>query len=169
MDIKELTKKIKLLGAANAKIESTIQELGLACLEHLSHGNNGPICSLFNVLRRTQHRPFLEWAMAFGQCAKNANKETKGAQPLVYDKSKTTNLVGAMAKSWYEFADSKAEAVAKAFDFQVAVMALLTKAAANGIDHAKLVSVAAIADIKPEKVPATVMTAEQIDAEEAIV
>jgi hypothetical protein len=51
-------------------------------------------------------------------------------------------------------------------DFQAAMMALLKKAAANGIDHDKLVKVAAFADIAPEKVPATVTTPE---APEAIV
>ena len=58
------------------------------------------------------------------------------------------------------FADSKEDAVKKAFDFQAAVMQLLKKAAANGTDHAKLVAMAALADIKPEKVPATVTTGE---------
>jgi hypothetical protein len=171
MDIKELNKKIKLLATANAKVEATIQELGLACLEHLAHGNNGPIVSLLGALRRTQYRAFTEWALAFGMCSKNTDKKTKEAMPLVYDKSKKTDIEGATAKPWFMFAEDKAAAVAKAFDFQAAVMSLLKKAASAGHDHTQLVQVAAIAGIKPEKVPATVMNAEQAAASvgEAIV
>jgi hypothetical protein len=161
MDIKELNEKIKLLATANADVEATIQELGLACLGHLSHGNNGPIVSLLGALRRTQYRAFTEWALAFGMCSKNVDKKTKEVMPLVYDKSKTTDIEGATAKPWFMFAEDKAAAVAKAFDFQQAVMSLLKKAAAAGHDHSQLVQVASIAGIKPEKVPATVMTAEQ--------
>lgn len=160
MDIKELNKRIKLLSVANAKVEGTIQELGLACLGHLGHGNNGPIVALLGALRRTQYQAFTEWALAFGKVSKNLDKKTKEAMPLIYDGTKTTDIEGATAKPWFMFADDKPASIAKAFDFQQAVMSLIKKAAANGIDHAKLVSVAALADIKPEKVPATVTTGE---------
>jgi hypothetical protein len=48
---------------------------------------------------------------------------------------------------------------------------LLKKAAANGIDHTKLVAVAALADIPAEKVPATVSVPPVVPvvAEEALV
>lgn len=160
MDAKLLNAKIKKLGIRNENLERDIQDLGLACIEHLEHGNNGPMCNLMNVLRRTQHQAFMEWALAFSMCRKNADKATKDSQPVVYDKSRITDLEGAIAKPWFMFADSKEDAVKKAFDFQAAVMQLLKKAAANGTDHAKLVAMAALADIKPEKVPATVTTGE---------
>ncbi len=172
MDIKTLTRKIDALGKRNASVEADIQELGLACMAHTeAHGDIMPMVRLMNVLRRTQHQAFMEWALSFGKYQKNLDKATRESQPVAYDKARTTDIEAATAKPWFMFADDKAKAQAKAFDFQAAVMQLLKKAAANGIDHAKLVSVAAIADIKPEKVPATVMTAEQVaaTAEEAIV
>lgn len=161
MDIKVLNRKIDALAKANLKVEGEIQALGLVCLEHVEkHGDVTPLNRLFNALRRTQFQAFGEWAFAFGKVSKSTNKETMALLPLAYDKSKTTDLEAAIAKPWFEFADSKADATKKAFDFQQAVMSLIKKAAANGIDHAKLVSVAALADIKPEKVPATVTTGE---------
>jgi hypothetical protein len=48
------------------------------------------------------------------------------------------------------FADAKAEAIAKAFDLQAAMMALLKKAAANGADHVKLVALACVVGIAAE-------------------
>ena len=161
MDIKQLNKKIDALGKVNVKVESTIQELGLACLAHCEqHGDTMPMNRLVNVLRRTQFQAFTEWVLAFGKFQKNMDKATKESQPLAYDKSRKTDIKGATDKPWHMFADDKATATAKAFDFQAAVMQLLKKAAANGTDHTKLVAMAALADIKPEKVPATVTTGE---------
>ena len=157
MDTKELNSRIDALGRANLKVESDIHELGMACLEHTEkHGDTMPMNRLVNVLRRTQYQAFLEWAMAFGKFVKNTDKVTKASQPLVYAKGKATDIEAAKAKPWFMFADDKATATAKAFDFQVAMMQLLKKAASNGVDHDTLVKAAALADIAPEKVPATV-------------
>lgn len=161
MNIKELNRAIDALGKANQKVESTIQELGLACMAHCEqHGDTMPMNRLMNVLRRTQHQAFMEWALAYGKFTKNFDKATKESQPVVYDKTKATDIAGATEKQWFMFADDKPTAIAKAFDFQQAMMSLLKKAAANGVDHTKLVAVAALADIAPEKVPATVTTGE---------
>lgn len=161
MDTKELNRKIDALGKRNASVEADIQELGLACMAHTEkHGDTMPMNRLINVLRRTQYQAFLEWCMAFGKYAKNLDKKTKDAQPVAYDKGRTTDLEAAAAKPWFMFADDKPTATAKAFDFQAAVMSLLKKAASNGVDHAQLVQVAAVAGIKPEKVPASVMVGE---------
>lgn len=156
MDTKELNRKIDALGKRNASVEAEIQEVGIECLVHLSHGNNGPVNRLVSVLRRGQHKPFVEWVMAFGQGVKNTDKVTKESQPIVYDKTRATDLEAATVQPWFMFADAKATATAKAFDFQAAMMHLLKKAAANGVDHDTLVKAAALAAIAPEKVPATV-------------
>lgn len=164
MDVKALNKRIDALGKANLKVESEIQALGLVCLEHCEkHGDTMPMNRLVNVLRRTQFQAFTEWALAFGKFVRNTDKATKDTQPLSYDKSRTTNIDAATAKQWFMFADEKEAAIAKAFDFQQAMMQLIKKAAANGVDHTKLVAAAALADIKPEKVPATVTTGEAAD------
>jgi hypothetical protein len=159
MEIKELNKRIDALGKLNLTVETEIQDLGLVCMAHCEqHGDTMPMNRLVNVLRRTQFQAFGEWAMAFGKFKRNADKVTKESQPLAYDKTRTTDIEGATAKQWFMFADAKPEAIAKAFDFQGAMMALIKKAAANGVDHAKLLQAATIAGIKPEKVPATVIT-----------
>lgn len=172
MEIKVLNKKIDSLGKRNATVRDDIQALGLVCLQHVElHGDVTPLNRLYNVLIKTQHQAFAEWAFSFGKVSKNLDKKTKEALPLAYDKSKKTDIEAATAKPWFDFADDKAKATAKAFDFQAAMMSLIKKAAAAGHNHDDLVKVAAIAGIKPEKVPATIMTAEQVAADvgEAII
>jgi hypothetical protein len=172
MELKVLNKKIAALKKANGKVRDDIQALGLVCLQHIEqHGDVTPLNNLYDALIKTQHQAFAEWAFSFGKVSKNTNKKTMEAMPLAYDKSKKTDIEAAVTKPWFDFADDKAKATAKAFDFQQAVMSLLKKAAAAGHDHTQLVQVAAIAGIKPEKVPATVMNAEQAAASvgEAIV
>ena len=160
MDTKELNKKIDALGKANLKVEETIQELGLECMKHCDeHGDTVPMNRLVNVLRRTQFQAFTEWALAFGKFKRNFDKATKDSQPLSYDKTRNTDIEGATEKGWFMFADAKAEAIAKAFDLQAAMMSLLKKAAANGADHKKLVALAGVVGIAAEKVPATVTQA----------
>ena len=172
MEVKMLNKKIDALGRRNASVRDGIQALGLVCLQHVeAHGDVTPLNRLYNVLIKTQHQAFAEWAFSFGKVSKNRDKKTKEALPLAYDKSKKTDIEAATAKPWFDFADDKAKATAKAFDFQAAVMALLKRAATQGHNHAELVEVAKAAGIKPEKVPATIKTAEQVAAEvgEAII
>lgn len=162
MEIKVLNKKIDALGKANAKVRDEIQALGLVCLQHVeAHGDVTPLNRLYGVLIKSQHQCFAEWAFSFGKVSKNTDKKTMEALPLAFDKSKKTDIEGATAKPWFDFADDKAKATAKAFDFQVAMMSLIKKAAAAGHNHDDLVKAAAIAGIKPEKVPASVMNAEQ--------
>lgn len=169
MNTKELNARIDNLGKRLANAEADIQTLGLVCLQHLEeHGDTMPLNRLINVLRRGQHEAFMQWCMAFGKCVKNMDKVTKEAQPVLYAKGRTTDIEGATAKPWFEFADSKENAIKKAFDLQGAVMALIKKAAAAGTDHELLVNIAALANIKPEKVPASVMVP-AADAEEALV
>lgn len=154
LTVKQLNARIDAMGKMNLKVESTIQELGLACMAHADvHGDVTVMNRLIDNLRRPQIKAFVEWCLAFGKFKKGLDT-TKGV--LAYDKARITDIEAATAKPWFEFADEKAEAVAKAFDLQAAVKALLKKAAANGADHAKLVALASVVDIKPEAVPATV-------------
>jgi hypothetical protein len=165
MELKVLNKKIAALKKSNAKVRDDIQALGLVCLQHIEqHGDVTPLNNLYDALIKTQHQAFAEWAFSFGKVSKNTNAKTKEAMPLAYDKSKKTDIKAATAKPWFDFADDKAKATAKAFDFQAAVMSLIKKAAAAGHSHDDLVKVAAVAGIKPEKVPATVTTGEAAEA-----
>jgi hypothetical protein len=166
---KELNKKIDALGVRNAKVESDIQAIGLECLEHLEeHGDTMPLNRLINVLRRGQHQAFMMWALAFGKVTKNPTKDTQDAQPVVYAKERLTDIEGATAKPWFEFADAKEDAIKKAFDLQGATMALIRKAAAAGVKHETLVAIGALAGIKPEKVPASVTATVPVE-DEAVV
>lgn len=159
MTVKQLNAKIDALGKVNAKVEATIQELGLECLAHCDeHGDTMPMNRLINVLRRTQHQAFCEWVLAFGKFKRNMDGATKDAQPMSYDKARDTDIEGATEKPWFMFGDEKSAAIAKAFDFQQAMRSLIKKAAAAGYDHQKLVQAAAIAGIPAEKVPASVTT-----------
>jgi hypothetical protein len=165
MNTKELNSRIDSLGKRLATAEADIQTLGLVCLQHLDeHGDTMPLNRLINVLRRGQHAAFMEWTLAFGKVAKNLDKVTAASQPVLYAKNRVTDIEGATAKPWFEFADSKADAIKKAFDLQAAVMALIKKAAAAGTDHELLVAIGALANIKPEKVPASVMVPAAEDA-----
>ena len=179
MNTKELNSRIDSLGKRLATAEADIQTLGLVCLQHLDgHGDTMPLNRLINVLRRGQHAAFMEWCMAFGKVAKNMDKATKEHQPVLHAKNRTTDLEGATAKPWFEFADNKTDAVEKAFDLQGAVMLLLRKAAGASVDHDLLVALGAVANIKPEDVPATIIKPEKVpssvmvpdvDAEAALV
>lgn len=165
MTVKQLTSKIDALGKLNAKVEATIQELGIACLLQVEeHNNTDPLNRLWGVLRRTQHQAFMEWALAFGKVRKQPDVTKAETQAFAFDKTKTTDIEAAEAKPWFMFGDDKVDAVKKAFDFQQAVKSLLKKAAAAGYDHRKLVEVAAIAGIPADKVPASVVP---VTAEEA--
>lgn len=172
MELKKLNSAIAALSKANAKVADTIQTLGLACLEHADkHGDIMPLNRLYAALRRTQYQSFAEWAMAFGKVKKNLDPKTRETMPLAFDSGKQTDLTGATEKRWEAFGDDKGAATAKAFDFQAAMMALLKKAAKEGIDHEILVKAADVAGIKADKVPATVKTAKAVvaDAGQAVV
>lgn len=164
MTTKQLNTAIAALGKRNEKVEADIQTLGLECLAHLEeHGDTMPLNRLINVLRRGQHEAFMMWCMAFGKCAKNLTKDTMTDQPVVYAKERKTDLDGAIAKPWFMFAEDKPVAIAKAFDLQGAMMALLKRAATAGTDHTQLVAIAALVGIKPEKVPATITHAAPVE------
>jgi heme/copper-type cytochrome/quinol oxidase subunit 2 len=114
MTVKQLNAKIDALGKVNAHVEAKIQELGLACLEHCGvHHDTMPMNRLVNVLRRTQHKAFVEWCLAFGQFKVNVDFTTKAQQPLAYDKTRITDIEAAAAKEWFMFGEEKTEAISK--------------------------------------------------------
>lgn len=159
MELKELNKRINALASRNDSIYNEIQALGLACLQHgasEAHGGFGdvmPLNRLFNVLKRSQAKPFTEWALAFGMVKRNTDKQTKVAMPFTYDRSRSLDIEGATAKTWDEFAPEKSESVAKAFDLQAAVMVVLKRAAAAGQPESVITALANAAGIDAAKIP----------------
>lgn len=133
MDTKTLLSKIAALGKRNGAIKAEIQALGIACLTHIdAHGDVMPLNRLVLALQRSQTRPFVEWALAFGKVQRNMAADSKATMPLRFDGSRTTDLDGAADKTWDEFAPTKAESVARAFDLQAAVLKVLKEAAKSG-------------------------------------
>lgn len=154
METKQLLQRISALGKRNAAIKGEIQALGVACLEHIeAHGDVMPLNRLVMALQRSQVRAFVEWALAFGKVKRNTDKATKETMPLAFDKTRTTDIQGANDKPWDEFAPTKAESVAKAFDLQAAVMRVLKQAADAGKDQSIINALGAAAGIDPALVP----------------
>jgi hypothetical protein len=155
MELKLLNTRIQALAKKNAAVEAEIQELGLACIEHIEeHGDTMPLNRLINALRRGQHQAFMTWVLAFAKVKRNMDKATKEQQPVCFDKSRTTDIDGATAKEWFTFADSKADGVQKAFDLQAAMMAVLKRAAAAGTEDSVLQAMAAAVGIDKARIPA---------------
>ncbi len=154
MDTKELNKRIDALGKRNAAVKAEIQALGLASLSHIeAHGDVMPLNRLVGKLQRSQVQAFVAWAMAFGKVKRNTDKATKDAMPLAFDKERATDIDGATEKPWDDFAPSKAESVAKAFDLQGEVLKVLKKAALAGQPESVIKALAAAAGIDAAKVP----------------
>lgn len=154
MESKVLLQRIAALGRRNGAITLEIQALGVACLSHIEqHGDVMPLNRLVAALQRSQTRAFVEWALAFGKVQKNADKATREAMPLRYDGSRFTDIDGANEKPWDDFALSKPESVAKAFDLQAAVLRVLKQAAENGQPQSVINALAAAAGIDPAKAP----------------
>lgn len=153
MEVKKLNAAIDGLKKRNHTVQADIQALGLACIEHMSHGNRDPLNRLVGALTRPQVKPFTEWVLAFAQAKRNVDKSTKATMPFLYDKDRTTDLAGATAKPWFDFAPEKEVAVAEAFDFQAATLAFLKRAAGHGATHVQLAAVAAAAGIPESLLP----------------
>lgn len=169
-DVKALNHKIDALGKRNQSVEADIQAIGLECLEHTAnHRDIMPMCRLINVLRRGQHQAFVSWAITYGMFVVNKEKLTMELLPVKFNKDKVTDVEGATSNPWFEFQETKASGIDKAFDLQAAVKALLKKASGK-------VSAEILADLKKIAVIAHVdhagITAKSeavANAEEAIV
>lgn len=157
MDMKELNRRISALGKRNAAVVAEVQALGLACLAQVAeHGNTSPINKLVGALTRSQVQAFSEWALAFGKLKKGNKADAEAGQFLVYDKTRETDYAGAEAKCWDTFAPEKADAVAKAFDLQKAMMQVLKKAAEAGQPQSIIDALGKAAGVDAAKVPKSV-------------
>lgn len=159
MNTRELNKRITSLSTRNAAVTAEIQLLGVECLKHAArveaggYGDVMPLNRLVLALNRPQTQAFVSWAMAFGMVARNMKKDTKAVMPLVYDKTRKLDLIGAAEKTWDMFAPTKEESIAKAYDLQADVMKVLKHAAAAGKPQSLLNALAAAAGIDAAKVP----------------
>lgn len=119
---------IATITSSGARLDKLIQETGLSVLNHIElHGDVTLLCELYLGMPKGSRKLALaEWALAYGKVVANTDAKTKGTRPFSYDKTKATNLQGAMSKPWFDFKPE--QAVDTAFDFQAMLMALLNKA-----------------------------------------
>jgi hypothetical protein len=158
MNVSELNKRIKALGKRNAAITAEVQALGLACLMQVEeHGNTTPINDLVSALSRPQVKAFSEWALAYGKVKRASKADAEAGKFFAYDKTRETDIEGATENTWDSFAPEKAESVAKAFDLQAAVMAVLRKAAAAGQPQSQIDALAKAVGIDPAKAPKVII------------
>ena len=121
---------IQIIKAKGEQFDLAVQEVQLSVLHHADlHGDITLFEGLFNALPKGSRRNALaEHAVKYGKILINmdADPKKRKAKPFLYDKSKTTDLVGAQAEPWFEMSPEKP--VDMAFDFQAQLLALLKKA-----------------------------------------
>lgn len=162
----KMTKKlietnIAKIAADSVMLDALIQETGLGCLNHVQeHGDVTLVNRLYSSLGRGHRKAALaEWLMQFGKVSANADSKTKKELPFLYDKAKTTNLVGAAETPWFEFKPEQTPD--QLCDIAKLVAAIIAKASkAQTVSHpealaALKVLAADMATAKPDTVLAT--------------
>lgn len=127
-DLGALNKEIASIKLAGAKLDSRIQDAAVAVLEHFKvNHDNGLVNRLYAALPQGARKSAMSsWLLAHCGVVANQDRATKGDQPFVYDKTKTTDPEAAAADPWYGHKPDKAPD--DVFDLQKAVRALLAKA-----------------------------------------
>lgn len=124
--------EVASVAKAGKKLDDRIQVLGLSVMHHIeAHGDvtvaGQLINEVFGALSKGHRKlAFVEWMLAYGKVAVNMDPKTKGTMPLLFAKTKTTNLEGAATKQWFDFKPEPA--VDQAFDFARLLGALIGKA-----------------------------------------
>lgn len=126
-DIERAVAVIKVRGE---EFDQAVQMVQISVLNHAElHGDITLFEALFNALPKGSRRNALaEHASKYGKITVNldADPKKRKAKPFLYDRAKTTDLVGAEAEPWFEMSPEKP--VDLAFDFQAQLLALLKKA-----------------------------------------
>lgn len=128
-DIAALNKEIASIKKSGAKLDDRIQHAGVAVLEHFAKNRDtGLVNRLYDALPRGARKTaFVSWLLAHCAVVPNADPKTRGEQPFVYSRDKTTDAEAAAADPWYNHKPEPAPV--DVFDLQKAVKALLAKAA----------------------------------------
>lgn len=127
MKLAELNKAIDELNSSASKMGDRYQEVGLACLQHLKdHGDIGPCNRLYlGMPKSTKSLAMGRWLILYGALKINGDRTTNKAQPMIFDKSKETDMDGAMAEKWWEAAPDRH--ITDEIDLQVAIKSLLNR------------------------------------------
>lgn len=140
-DAAGIEKAIKSVSTRGKKLDESIQVVGLSILAHVEKCGDTTLADrLFDAMPKSARRSMLaEWFVAFGKIRtldpKSADdaKRIKAGAHFQFDKTRSTDMVGAEAKPWHDM--KKPETAAQAFDAQAsvrAVLARLTAAAKDG-------------------------------------
>ena len=162
MNMQELTKLIRSINARNKTVKEDVQRAGIACLmqaaktEDGGHQNTTPLNDLVQALTRSQVQAFAQWALAFGNVKRNAPEKMKAGQFFAFDATRSTDIEGATAKCWDDFAPAPAESVAKAFDIQGEVLKVMKKAAEAGKPQSMIEACCKAVGIDATKIPKSV-------------
>lgn len=143
--IAEINKAIDGIAKSGAKLDKAIQDTGVAVLEHFAeHKDTGLVNRLYLALPKGARKAALAaWLLKFCAVVPNTDTKTKGEQPFVYAKDKTTDALAAAQSPWYDYKPEKA--VDEMFDLQKAVRGLLTKLAKSAkVEHANAEALAAL-------------------------
>lgn len=122
-DYKRISGIIKTIATRGASLDKLIQTTGLDILKHIEqHGDVSLACKLYKAMPKGSRRNALAgWFIAFGKLKAQDDKSKSQEFPLVFDRSKVTNIEGATDKPWFEFKKEKDIADEFSLDHAIAV------------------------------------------------
>lgn len=133
-----ISKAIASITTRGKKLDADIQHCALSILAHVeAHGNVTLVNDLYNGMPKGSRKAALtEWLLKFGKVVANTDPASKKLKPFLHDKTRTTNLVGAVETPWFEFKPDVAPDVS--FDYYAMLMAVMAKgekaAGRNGVE-----------------------------------
>ena len=132
----QIDKQIALITKAGAKLDAFIQGTAVDVLEHYSeHSDTKLVNRLYLGMPKGARKAALtEWLLKFGKVQANTGDDKKTV-PFLFDKTRTTNLDGAIESPWYDFKPDPVPDVS--FDYYAMLMAVMAKgekAASKGVE-----------------------------------
>lgn len=134
MDIKLLSRKIKLIRTNGAKLDALIQEAAIGCIEHAAnHGDVRPANQLWDAMPNGSRRNALGMYLCqYGAIRVNTGKDKDQAR-FKFKKDFETDVAAAKAVMWYSFKPEKD--LSEEFNLSGKLQSLLkayTKAVSDG-------------------------------------
>lgn len=126
-----IEKELGLMKAAGRKLDDRIQLAGLSIINHIDkHGDITLVVGLMDSLPRgARSKAMIAWLLAHAKVKQNVDDKGKVSKenPWLFDKTKPTNMAGAIENPWYKFEPENVQD--PVFDFAAALKSLLNKAA----------------------------------------
>lgn len=103
MEKAAIIKAIESVARRGLKLDADIQEAAYSILVHVDkHGEVSLANQLYKAMPKGSRRNALvEFFIQCGKIGVNTDKATKGDFPLIFDKSRTTDLKSAEEKPWF--------------------------------------------------------------------